>query len=137
MPIFRLESDSDIIRIAKDGFLKRSINTYTPYNKGEVICLLEMPTPNDAIQKYGHGIASNRQLKLNQKLYVLSIDKSIKNIELDRSQKGWPESRVYKSDIYIKHLSIVAEATILDTSGILKFSHTTVYEISKTFQEFL
>lgn len=110
--IIRFVSLFEIKLIKNNGFLNRSYNICRPYHKDEVVFVFLTSDINKTILKHGSTLADLRELKINDKLFILLIDLPI--ISLEINQSGWNNgSNVYKDDIPVCKIKIIGHSIII------------------------
>jgi hypothetical protein len=89
-------SETEKNQIEADGYIKCSSQSWHPYAPKSVVFLLDMENTSD---EFLHKVAD-----LNREMYgptwILDFEADL-DVELDKSQTGWPGAVVAKGDIAI------------------------------------
>jgi len=134
MPFYRLISKKELEYLVAKKCIEPSSESWFPYKAGEVICIFESNSPSEIFNKYCRAIGSHRQLKIDDTILVLELS-NISKFEFDKSQAGWPESRVHLGPIPIEKVSVIAEATVSDNKhGRIEFSNLKIYQKPKLWR---
>jgi hypothetical protein len=111
MHYYRLIPNTELDNLIAKQCIEPSKDSWTPYQSGQVVCIYESNSPTSIFIKYGQTIAENRDLEEGDTIYVLEIS-NITDIENDKSQNGWSDSKVHFGPISIEKVSIIAEASV-------------------------
>src|SRR4051812_23986450 len=93
MSYYRFVTQVEINRIRQANALQPQ-GHYPPYQQNEITCVFESENLQTLFARYGRSLAEQRSLPAGARLTIIQIIGFTGRIELDRSQGGWPESRV-------------------------------------------
>lgn len=112
----RLIFNSELTSIQQNEELT-GMNEYPPYAEGEVICLFETDDVAYIVERYGEACATTRFEEREDGILnctIISFDPlDIENLEVDKSQNGWPESRAYHGTIPIENIQEIGTVQFL------------------------
>lgn len=116
--LIRLTSKRSLNRALRHGALIPSNQSWHPYPASSIICLFECKKIEDIISKYGAACTQGHSLYIDDFLYIIEIilEGDNSNINQDKSQNGWVESRVYSGCIPIENIKILGRCRVKDSS---------------------
>jgi len=133
MSFYRIVNCEEIKKALKIGYWSPSDRDQEPYKAGEVIFIFEFQDSNKMIKKYGSTIANNRDEK--DKIYILIFDINKDDVEIDESQSGWPESRVYRGFVDFDKIQCIGYCNVICSNpGNYRVSELTFYDKYKPIE---
>ncbi len=116
MAFYRLVSFREIVELINQKQLITTKEEHPPYKSGEVVCLFESDNPNQIFMKYGETLSELRNIPKGEYIYLLKININ-ENIEVDKSQNGWPESKVHLGQINLDKVELIGRARICSNNS--------------------
>ncbi|MCK4357249.1 MAG: hypothetical protein KAW92_00625 [Candidatus Cloacimonetes bacterium] len=134
MGFYRIVNYEEIKNTIENGFWKSNNRIQGPYEAGTVIFVFEFNSPKNMTKRYGATIASLRDE--TGKIYVLEFDFDKKEIENDKSQCGWSETRVYHGSIALDKIRCIGYCNVTNSnSGNYEVSELIFYDKPKKIEE--
>lgn len=112
MALYRFNTKKENDCIKKSELLKRTPKPWCPYGKNEVVFLFETENLHALFERYAEEMARKENLKAGESIFIIKIDGIDELVEIDESQVGWDESRIYRDDIPLKSISVIGYAKL-------------------------
>jgi hypothetical protein len=116
MSYYHFLTEGDLDRIQSNGSLLPHGHNF-PYKPDQIVCVFESDDLTALFNKYGRALSEKREIPAGKKLIVVEVAGIAGQVELDKSQINWPESRALFGPISREQLRIVAQAVVLDVRG--------------------
>lgn len=113
--LIRLTSLESIRQIINKRKLEPTSQEWGEYKAGSAIFLFECIDIQTILNRYGPTCAQCHSLKIGDFLYIIEIlnDEIYSRLVKDRSQFGWPESRVLIGDIPINSIIVKGKCQVI------------------------